>query len=351
MTDDGLNDEEFDRLVSGRPSAGHLNGNETAQFIRDLKELCLPSESDTRKGRHLAAIRTALSQRSRGLHLVHSAGAAAPMAASSRTLREALLQSMSGMAAKAAVLATALVTSAGGMAVAGVLPHPIQSAVSDAAGNVGITLPDPSAAPATAATGNVALPPTAPAARAGIPSVPAAPADPAETSQQLIEVADSARNLADESLSGAQQCVTGIQAELQALSSQVATLHPAQARSLADRAGELRRAAQDCAARAAETGEQSAAQAGEVVAQADRLGAVLGVPGQGEGALGAEAQSLVDSLLDLPSVASPAPAQSTGVQPQPSPAAAPVQEQDSSDGRGLGLVRSILGSLFGGAAQ
>lgn len=327
MTDSGLSDEEFDRLVSGRPSAGHQHTNETAQFIRDLRELCLPAESGAHQARHLAAIRAALSQRSRGLHLVHSAGAAAPMAASGRTLRETLLQSMSGMATKAAVLATALVTSAGGMAVAGVLPQPIQSAISDAAGNVGIALPDPIAAPATPATGNLPLPPTAPAARAELPTLPA-PADPAETSQQLIEVADSARNLADEALSRAQQCVTGLQPELQALASQASTLNPAQARSLADRAEELRRAAQDCAAGAAQAGQQSAAQAGEVAAQ-----------------------SLVDSFLDIPSVASPAPAQSTGAQPQPSPAATPAPEQDSTDSPSLGLARSILGSLFGGAEE
>lgn len=145
MTDYERNDEDFDRLIHGSLDTD-APVDDTVQFVRDLQDMCLPAQPSPHRQRHLEAIRQSMAEPHRTPTTIGGRNPLVPVALPRRSARQ-LVSDVTGTAtARAALVAATLMVSTGGMAAAGALPEPVQSAVAQSAGTVGIDLPRPQVA-------------------------------------------------------------------------------------------------------------------------------------------------------------------------------------------------------------
>lgn len=288
MTDYEIDDRDFDRLIYGPPDASELQNDDTVQFIRDLRDMCVADQPGPHQQRHLDAIRRALTEPENNPTTMGAGTAAAlPAAVSARSARRFLSDTMGTVAARAAAVATTLAVSTGGMAAAGVLPAPVQAVVAQAAESVGIDLPRPDPARIAGDADSEAGTSLTAGRPAGGSTVTAD--EVMSASQDVIGAAESTRKLVDDAVAAAQQCTVEVSAALEALAAQVPALAgQAQAQALVLQAQALQERASGCAAETAQAGRSGAEQAAAATAQADRLSAsIAALPGLAEPAAAA----------------------------------------------------------------
>ena len=120
-------DRDLDGLIAGRAPDDGGDFDELASFVRELKQAFDSSPNTTTEARHLHAIAAAARL------ATHSAPLPAPTRPAPAKRR---------LWARPLVLAGALTLGLFcGVAYAGALPGPVQGAVADVAGNVGVSLP------------------------------------------------------------------------------------------------------------------------------------------------------------------------------------------------------------------
>lgn len=146
-----LSDQELDRLLAGKVASGNGDLEELAAFIRDVRGRFGEPPSAETAARHLAAIVEAAHFTGEGEETTarqEREGSAADRERSGqpRSRRKLMLRNpFSPLRAKLAVAVTAvgllLLSAFGGVAYAGALPDPVQGAVADVAGTIGISLP------------------------------------------------------------------------------------------------------------------------------------------------------------------------------------------------------------------
>jgi hypothetical protein len=134
-----LSDHEIDRVLTGRALGADGALEEIAAFLEDVRPYFQEPPNDVTAAQHLAAIGQATRALSDGTGVaVH--GFSADRARSQRARSRS--RSTLGRR-KLLVLAAALgvLLAFGGAAYAGALPGPVQGAVSDLVGNVGVSVP------------------------------------------------------------------------------------------------------------------------------------------------------------------------------------------------------------------
>ena len=156
MTEDGayqgmerfskLSDSELGRLLGGEVPCENRDVAEVAAFFREMRDLAEVGPSQETARRHLAAMSAARVANDVGATrpLVTLATPPAPGSPVRRTWRTRMTRNpFASLRMRFAAVAAAGLTlvAFGGAAFAGVLPDPIQGAVADLAGEVGLSLP------------------------------------------------------------------------------------------------------------------------------------------------------------------------------------------------------------------
>ncbi len=137
--DPDATDDAFDRILSGAPVDDERR--EVAHFVQELQE-AVPSSGLASQDFHVAAIvETSHLLADKGDPVVRPVSNAAAPALQASGLPKQRRKHMKWIVAKVVAPIAAVLTVFGGMAYAGALPHQVQSAVSHAAGTVGIDLP------------------------------------------------------------------------------------------------------------------------------------------------------------------------------------------------------------------
>jgi hypothetical protein len=132
-----LSDRDLDLLLAGQVPSGWTGEEDLARFTRDAKRLLATPPSEAVAARHLAAITDAAAAARQGIGPQRDESPS-PAAITDRYgprrrwRRKAL--------AVAGIFGVSVATL-GGAAYAGVLPDPVQRAVADVAGRVGLSLP------------------------------------------------------------------------------------------------------------------------------------------------------------------------------------------------------------------
>lgn len=132
----GVSPQDLDRLLSGRVPAGGGELDDLTSFFRDLGHAFPQPRVEALEAEHLTAMMAVAEE-------IRQDQALAP--ATKQPQQSVTSRHLFALRRKIAVGSAAALSAFSGMAVAGVLPPPIQTAVADTAGNVGIDLPGGSA--------------------------------------------------------------------------------------------------------------------------------------------------------------------------------------------------------------
>jgi hypothetical protein len=146
-----ISDNDFERLLRGKPPAGGDDAPELRQFFQELRSKYTAPAPPSVQQAHLAAMMEA-AEGHRHHHARQPVTApwqhpAAPSEDRRPRWRRKLVWSsiFGSVTAKVLVGVVAAAAATGGLAAAGSLPRPVQNAVASAASGVGVSIPDPAA--------------------------------------------------------------------------------------------------------------------------------------------------------------------------------------------------------------
>ncbi|HEX2177938.1 MAG TPA: hypothetical protein VHL54_00235 [Actinomycetota bacterium] len=378
-----ISDGDFDKILSGRSGPASPEAAELARMKRELNAAYVRPVPPATESRHLSAILQANQNRSRP----GAAGAGAgldPVLAPLRQLASGFrligFVRLSGSTAVWVVaLSMFLVTATGGLAAAGVLPDPIQSAVSSAAATVGITVPEPDPAVNQVEVDDP-LPPGGVAVTESDLAVQRAALAAAE---QSIQAAEQAQKAAQEAAATSARCIEDAMGQVSAMVDGIlAATSQAQAQAVVNQARSIGGNVKACADQAASVGQAGVGHATQAAALAQR--ATDGRPElspQAQAAIDAArkaahtaessasrafgmSQSIVDSVtnltaglinssLGLQQAINP-PVPQPGKAPAAPPSAAPPPPGRMTDpvawtNWGMGFANQVMSSFLGGA--
>lgn len=269
MNDLNITDEDFDKLSSGKPCTGGREMRDVARLIQQLKDAYVVAIPGSVEARHLAAIKRALPSTRPRLGAAAGAKPAGltPLRLFNWKPDKPYLGRLSGswtarsLSARAAAAATSIFIATGSLAAAGALPSPVQSAVSEAAGSIGLRLPSPQSGPSgRLAPGSGSAPSNSRASAKPEPG-PAEQAVAASADQAIV-AADNAQKIAREATARIAECLTGVQEQVAGISARLSrALDPAQAASLVSQAQLIGAGARQCADLASSESRKSAGQA------------------------------------------------------------------------------------------
>src|SRR2546421_1087173 len=239
-----MSDADLDRLLAGKaPAGGPALGPARQEdveglqgFFRDLKSRYVVDASPAVEEAHLARIVNAARLHTDQMRPALQSSGEAGQSRRPQWRRKIVLSSLFGSLTAKLLAAGALAATAatGGLAATGALPSPVQQAVAGAAGDVGVTLPNPAASQA---------------AIAGARETAQKVASTVDTlAQQVSTAAEKPAAFGAEAVQSAQTCsenVTTIAAQLASDAAGATT--PALAQSLAGRATALAQEALGCA--------------------------------------------------------------------------------------------------------
>ncbi|HEX2053538.1 MAG TPA: hypothetical protein VHJ78_07445 [Actinomycetota bacterium] len=371
-----ISDGDFDKVIKGQPASG-AEAAEMARIMRRLNSAYVSPMGQATEARHLAAIQQA--NRSRKTGTTVSTGLT-PLFGALRSfgggMRRYGLALSGSTAVWAVVVAMFLVTATGGLAAAGVLPYPLQSAVSQAAESVGLEVPRPEApvedvTMSDPASGGVAV------QESDLAAQQAALA----SAEQAIAAAEQAQKAAQEAAAITARCIEESMAQVSTLVDGILTASsPAQAQAIVAQARNIGGGVKSCADQAAAAGQTGVGRAGEATMLAQT--AAQGAPAlddQGRSAVAAAekaartaatsagsalqmSQSIVDNVTSLAAslvnsslglqqaataAAPPPPAAGT---PAP-PAGGNFTNPGAWAGRGMDYANEIMRSFMGGAGR
>lgn len=371
-----LSDGDFDKVIAGKAASGP----EAAELARVMRQLNSAYVSPIPKGtesRHLAAITQANRARRTGAST--GAGFAAilePFRSFGAGMRRYGMVLSGSTAVWAVVVAMFLVTATGGLAAAGVLPEPLQAAVSQAAENVGLTVPRPDAKVEEV---NVSDP--VPGAVAVQESNIAAQQAALASAEQAIAAAEQAQRAAQEAAAITARCIEDSMAQVSTLVDGIlGAASPAQAQALVGQARTIGGGVKACADQAAALGQSGvgyAAEASSLAAAAAQAAPALN--DQGRTAVAAAekaartagssaaqalsitqsivdnvtslASSLVNSSLNLAQASAPAaPPPPAAGSPAP-PSGANIMNPNAWATWGMDYANEIMRSFTGGAGR
>jgi len=239
-----MSDADLDRLLAGKaPAGGPARGPARQEdveglqgFFRDLKSRYAEEVSPAVEEAHLARIVNAARLHTDQMRPAPQSSGDAGQSRRPQWRRKIVLSSLFGSLTAKLLAAGALAATAatGGLAATGALPSPVQQAVAGAAGDVGVTLPNPAASQA---------------AIAGAQETAQKVASTVDTlAQQVSTAAEKPAAFGAEAVQSAQTCsenVTTLAAQLASDAAGATT--PALAQSLAGRATALAQEALGCA--------------------------------------------------------------------------------------------------------
>lgn len=194
-----MDEREPQTRVPGRADAGIHPTGEIARFLDDLDAACPEPATGHLEAAHLSSMVAAAHLLAENGDPVarpaSNAHGPARQASGLPKLRRTLMNKLASMTTgvKVAIGASVLVFAFTGVAVAGVLPHAMQHAMSGAAATVGVSIPDPDAVPASAEETA-----TEPSDAIAAPSSDESSATAAEPSDNETESAQPAGGQSDE---------------------------------------------------------------------------------------------------------------------------------------------------------
>lgn len=372
-----LSDGDFDKVIAGKPVSGP-EAAEMARIMRQLSSAYVSPMPKATESRHLAAITRANQSRKAGA----SSGAAGfaavlePFRSFGAGMRRHGLALSGSTAVWAVVVAMFLVTATGGLAAAGVLPGPLQSAVSQAAQTVGLNVPRPDAP-----VENVKVSDPAPGGVAVQESDITAQQAALASAEQAIAAAEQAQKAAQQAAAITASCIEESMARVSTLVDGIlGAASPAQAQALVAQARGIGGGVKACADQASAVGQSGVGHAGE----ASRLAAAaaqdtLALSDQGRTAVTAAekaartatnsagqalnmTQSIVDNVTSLASSlvnSSLSLAQSTVPHASPPPVAGTPATPAGTNfynpgawaGWGMDYANEIMRSFMGGAGR
>ena len=264
MTRVNISDRDFDQAIAGRTglSAG---ATELARIMGQLNTACVRPMSPATEMKHLRAIQQANHTRHPSAVKTVPAAGLPPgvecLRRFARNLRHLGFVGLSGSTAVwAVVVALFLVTATGGLAAAGVLPDPVQSAVSQAAETVGIEVPRPNAKVQQVEMSD----PVAPGSAGARPNDLAAHQAALQSAEQAIAAAEQAQKAAQEAAAISARCIEESMARVSALVDGIlGTTSPAQAQALVAQAQSAGGTVKACADQAAAAGQAGVGHASE----------------------------------------------------------------------------------------
>lgn len=373
-----ISDADFDKLVAGKPGAGPV-----ARIVDQVNRAYVSPIPPATEARHLQAIHQANRSRTRAgapaAGTSRGPAALAPLRRFGVSLRQLGLVQLSGSTAVwAVVIGLFFVGATGGLAAAGVLPAPIQSAVSSAAHSVGIEMPKPPAPPAR-------LPATEPppAGRVDVTESDLAAQQAAlAAAEQAIQAAEQAQKAAQEAAATSARCIEQSMDRVSTLvEGIIGATSPAQAQAIVNQARSVGSSVKECADQAAAAGQAGAghaAAASQLAQKAAEGNPALTAPGlaavraaeQAARAAGASANralqvsssivddvsglaaSLIGSTLGLREQLTPAPPAALPGR-HPAPAGPPAQSTNPAAWAdwGMDYASQIMGSFAGGAGR
>lgn len=257
-----ISDGDFDKLIAGKGSTSGPEGAELARVMAQVNSAYVSPIRAAAESKHLAAIQqanrnrpasTAPAAASTGLRSVLE-----PIRSFAASFRLSGYVHLSGATAVwAVVVALFMVSATGGLAAAGVLPDPIQSAVSNAAASVGINVPMPDTSvtvsePANSGGMNVTEG-TLAAQQAALVAA-----------EKAVQEAELAQRAAQEAAATSARCIEESMAQVSVLTDGIlSATGPAQAQALVTQAGNLGGDVKACADQATSLGQAGVAYAGE----------------------------------------------------------------------------------------
>lgn len=381
-----ISDGEFDKIIAGQSGP---SGPEAAQLARTMKELnaaYVRPITPATESRHLNAILKANQSRPRQGAATGSTSGLDPVLEPLRNLaagfrRLGLLQLSGSTAVWAVVVALFLVTATGGLAAAGVLPDPIQSAVSSAASSIGIDVPTPD----TTVKDVQVSDPVPPGGMAVTESDLAGQQAALAAAERSIQAAEQAQKAAQEAAATSARCIEDAMGQVSSLVDGIlGATSQAQAQAVVNQARTIGTAVKQCADQAAAVGQAGVGHATQAADLAQRAT-------EGNPELSAQAQSAVDSALKAARTAESSATRAFGVsqsivdsvtnltaglinsslglqqalnpvvpQPGAAPAAPPSAAPPPIGGMtdpaawtnwGMGFANQVMSSFMGGAAR
>lgn len=148
-----MDEREFEARVAGRTSAGD-DPSAMSRFLDDFDASCPEAATGHLEAAHLPAMMSAAQLLAENgdpaARPASNAHGPAEQASGLPKLRRQVMNKLAGLTTgmKVAIGAGVLLFAFTGVALAGVLPHEVQHAVSSAAAVVGVSIPDPDPAPA-----------------------------------------------------------------------------------------------------------------------------------------------------------------------------------------------------------
>lgn len=372
-----ISDGEFDEVIAGKATSDP-EAAELKRILAQVNSAYVSPIPPAAESRHLSAIQQANRNRP-STPTAPRAGLRAvlePWRSFGAAMRRSGYAHLSGATAVwAVVIALFMVSATGGLAAAGALPDSLQSAVSNAAASVGITVPKPATAVSVsdpAGSGAPATDGNLQAQRAALTSA-----------EQAVQAAGRAQKAAQEAAATSARCAEESMAQVSTLVDRILSAgSPAQAQALVAQAGNVGGGVRACADQATALAQSGVAHAGEAARFAqqssggesvasDQVQAAIDAANDAARAAGTAATRALDmsnSIVDNVSTLAAGLIQSTlnlqqtlnTVPPPPAAGAAPpaappppagVTDPNAWADWGVNYANQIMGSFLGGARR